>query len=196
MLGMSPRARSTKRADQARRTREQIVAAALRLFAERGYDGSSLQAIADESGLTKAAVYYHFRTKDEILRAVLVPAQDAGAALAATAYLDLPRPEKLDLLIGGFVELLLSHRELLSIVNVDPAMRFAHAKLKEPFEERNSQMVFQVFGEHPTNRERAAFYATSYLGEIVPHLEDVDAAELRDILTDLAYRIIGRPEPS
>jgi AcrR family transcriptional regulator len=50
-------------------TRAQILAVALRLFAEQGYDKTSLRAIADEVGVTKAGLYYHFRTKDDIVRA-------------------------------------------------------------------------------------------------------------------------------
>lgn len=53
----------TRRTD----TREQIRTVALDLFAERGYDATSLREIAEQLGVTKAAVYYHFRTKEEIL---------------------------------------------------------------------------------------------------------------------------------
>jgi AcrR family transcriptional regulator len=48
-------------------TREQIRTVALELFAEHGYDKTSLREIAERLGVTKAAVYYHFRTKEEIL---------------------------------------------------------------------------------------------------------------------------------
>jgi AcrR family transcriptional regulator len=48
-------------------TREQIRTIALELFAEHGYDKTSLREIAERLGVTKAAVYYHFRTKEEIL---------------------------------------------------------------------------------------------------------------------------------
>src|SRR5438034_9655215 len=61
------------RAAQAERTRQQILETAQRLFAERGYDATSLQMIADEMGLTKAAVYYHFRAKNDILLAAMRP---------------------------------------------------------------------------------------------------------------------------
>ena len=43
----------------------------------QGYDATSLQAIADEMGVTKANVYYYFRTKAEILEALLAPMADA-----------------------------------------------------------------------------------------------------------------------
>lgn len=56
------------------------VAASLELFAKKGVGGTSLQMIADELGVTKAAVYFQFRTKDEI---VLAAAEDELARLEA-----------------------------------------------------------------------------------------------------------------
>src|SRR3984885_13946780 len=61
------------RAVQAEQTRQQILETAQRLFAELGYDATSLQMIADEMGLTKAAVYYHCRAKSDILHAAMLP---------------------------------------------------------------------------------------------------------------------------
>jgi AcrR family transcriptional regulator len=52
-------------------TREQIRTVALEMFAERGYDGTSLREIAEQLGVTKAAVYYHFKTKEDILVSLL-----------------------------------------------------------------------------------------------------------------------------
>ncbi|GII60726.1 TetR family transcriptional regulator [Sphaerisporangium krabiense] len=48
-------------------TRARIQEIALRLFTEQGYEGTSLREIAEELGVTKAALYYHFRTKDDIV---------------------------------------------------------------------------------------------------------------------------------
>jgi AcrR family transcriptional regulator len=60
------------RADERRtNTREQIRDVALEMFAERGYDGTSLREIAERLGVTKAAVYYHFKTKEDILVSLL-----------------------------------------------------------------------------------------------------------------------------
>jgi AcrR family transcriptional regulator len=42
---------------------------AMRMFIEQGYDKTSLREIAEQVGVTKAALYYHFRTKDDIVRA-------------------------------------------------------------------------------------------------------------------------------
>lgn len=57
-------------------TRERIQVVALELFAERGYERTSLREIAERLQVTKAALYYHFKTKDEILRSVF---EDASA---------------------------------------------------------------------------------------------------------------------
>lgn len=48
-------------------TRSRIQAVALELFAEQGYDKTSLREIAERLGVTKAALYYHFRTKEDIV---------------------------------------------------------------------------------------------------------------------------------
>ncbi|WP_054811482.1 TetR/AcrR family transcriptional regulator [Nocardia arizonensis] len=48
-------------------TRERIRAVAMELFSERGYDKTSLREIAERLGVTKAALYYHFRTKEDIV---------------------------------------------------------------------------------------------------------------------------------
>jgi TetR/AcrR family transcriptional regulator len=61
----------TTRASEASASRGQILAAAARLFAARGFGATSLQEIADELGMTKQAVLHHFRTKDQLRQAVL-----------------------------------------------------------------------------------------------------------------------------
>lgn len=52
-------------------TRNQIVGAADRLFYERGFEATSFAHIAEAVGLSRGNFYYHFKTKDEILRAVI-----------------------------------------------------------------------------------------------------------------------------
>ncbi|MFI7446217.1 TetR/AcrR family transcriptional regulator [Nonomuraea sp. NPDC049714] len=48
-------------------TRSRIQEVALELFTEQGYEATSLREIAERLGVTKAALYYHFKTKDEIV---------------------------------------------------------------------------------------------------------------------------------
>jgi AcrR family transcriptional regulator len=49
-------------------TRERIQSIALELFAEQGYEKTSLREIAERLGVTKAALYYHFKSKEDIVR--------------------------------------------------------------------------------------------------------------------------------
>lgn len=48
-------------------TRARIQTVALDLFTEQGYDATSLREIAERLGVTKAALYYHFKSKEEIV---------------------------------------------------------------------------------------------------------------------------------
>jgi AcrR family transcriptional regulator len=63
-----------KRKTQAERreeTREQVLAAAARVFARRGFHATSLEAIADEAGYSRGAVYYNFADKEELFLELL-----------------------------------------------------------------------------------------------------------------------------
>jgi AcrR family transcriptional regulator len=51
-------------------TRTRIQQVALELFIEKGYEATSLREIAERLGVTKAALYYHFRTKEEIVQSL------------------------------------------------------------------------------------------------------------------------------
>jgi AcrR family transcriptional regulator len=51
-------------------TKDRITSAAERLFAERGFAGTSLRTVTSEAGVNLAAVHYHFGTKDALLQAV------------------------------------------------------------------------------------------------------------------------------
>lgn len=55
-------------------TRDRILAVASELFSEVGYEATSLRQIAERLGVTKAALYYHFQSKEQILHALLEPA--------------------------------------------------------------------------------------------------------------------------
>lgn len=52
-------------------TRTRIQEVAFELFAEQGYEKTSLREIADRLGVTKAALYYHFKSKDEIVTSLV-----------------------------------------------------------------------------------------------------------------------------
>src|SRR6476620_10502440 len=60
-------------------TRSRVQQVALELFAEQGYEKTSLREIAERLDVTKAALYYHFKTKEDILSSV---AEDLPHSLA------------------------------------------------------------------------------------------------------------------
>jgi AcrR family transcriptional regulator len=101
-------------------TRGEIRAVALELFAEHGVEQTSLRQIAERLDITKAALYYHFRSKDELLgdlarpmiedlEEYLAQARDAGPG-------DAPD------LLRRYLELCHRHRKLLQSVLRDPAV--------------------------------------------------------------------------
>jgi AcrR family transcriptional regulator len=59
-------------------TRERILDAALDLFIEKGFDKTSLREIAEQIGVTKAALYYHFASKEDILMALHLRLHEFG----------------------------------------------------------------------------------------------------------------------
>jgi len=63
---------------EAASTRDRILNVALDLFTEKGFDGASLREIAERLGVTKAAIYYHFASKDDILMALHMRLHEFG----------------------------------------------------------------------------------------------------------------------
>jgi AcrR family transcriptional regulator len=59
-------------------TRQRILDVALDLFTEQGYDGTSLREIAEQLGITKAAIYYYFESKEDILMALHLRLHEFG----------------------------------------------------------------------------------------------------------------------
>jgi len=65
-------------------TRQRILDVALDLFIDQGYDGTSLRQIADRLGITKAALYYHFGAKEDILMALHLRLHEFGKSALST----------------------------------------------------------------------------------------------------------------
>ena len=64
------RARSPTRSRQADATRGRIIEISRELFAERGYEATSIPAILERAGVARGGLYHHFAGKREIFRAV------------------------------------------------------------------------------------------------------------------------------
>jgi AcrR family transcriptional regulator len=74
-------------------TRENIQTVALRLFAEQGYESTSMRQIAEELGFTKAALYYHFKSKEDIVRSLMETMRTQVTELVAWARTQEPGQE-------------------------------------------------------------------------------------------------------
>jgi AcrR family transcriptional regulator len=72
------RSRRQAQGQDANSTRARILDVALDLFLAQGYDGTSLRQIAEQLGVTKAALYYHFESKEDILMALHMRLHDFG----------------------------------------------------------------------------------------------------------------------
>lgn len=115
------RSRSTTEVQVARGelSRESIREAALDLYAQNGEAGTSLQMIADKLGVTKAAIYYHFKTKAGVTRAVLAPAMDGFVSMVEQASrMDSPR-ERQRYLIGALADQAVANRDLYVVTLQD-----------------------------------------------------------------------------
>src|SRR4051812_25500036 len=82
-------------------TRQRILDAALDLFVERGFDKASLREVADRVGVTKAALYYYFPSKEDLLVALLEPLNEM-----TTEFLALPDTVDLETWAGGLERLI------------------------------------------------------------------------------------------
>ncbi len=99
-----------------------VVAASLELFAQQGVGGTSLQMIADAIGVTKAAIYFQFRTKDEI---VLAAAEDELAKLEAVivaAEAESTSARRREVLLERIVDLSVDRRRTVSVILSDPVV--------------------------------------------------------------------------
>jgi AcrR family transcriptional regulator len=67
----SRRRKGLPRSEQVARNREELLTAALKVFRELGYSGASLDAIADQAGFSKGAVYSHFTSKADLFLSLL-----------------------------------------------------------------------------------------------------------------------------
>src|SRR5262245_47585946 len=115
---------SPTRAEQAEKTRAAVLETARRLFHEHGYDATSLQQIADAMGVTKANVYYYFRTKAAILEAILEPMAVALSGLLDAAEVIEDHDERLRFVVEGFVSQVVTAYRTVGPLNLgDPAMR-------------------------------------------------------------------------
>jgi AcrR family transcriptional regulator len=87
-------------------SRAKIIVTARRLFAERGFDGCNVSDIAKQAGMSQGNIYWHFASKDELFRAVLVEGfQAIGATMTEAATSAGSGLEKFNRFLDAFLAL-------------------------------------------------------------------------------------------
>ncbi len=177
-------------------TAERVLVAARALFAERGYRATSMQAIADQVGITKAALYYHFASKDELLRHLTLPLLDEleGALGEAEAAGD---PEAVRWrAIEGYVDVYLRHRETLLMLVRDMTL-LVQAPVADRFRAAIALANDLVCGPRRSleGRVRAA-QVVAGLGDPVVLFLDVPPARIKGLILDGARALLEPPAPA
>ncbi|GHF06815.1 TetR family transcriptional regulator [Amycolatopsis deserti] len=177
-------------------TRTRLLATALRLFTAHGVEGTSLQMIADELGVTKAAVYYHFKTKDEITEAVVEPGLRELESVVGEAARERRPGARIDHMLAGFVDLVVRHRALVALFSSDPGVARA---LEKHFFGKESCMVGMMAiltGPDPDPARVVATHAAVAgiaLAGGSPDLAHYDDDTLRESLLEVGRKLLGRP---
>lgn len=171
---------------------DQIRSCALDLFARHGVAGTSLRMIAEELGVSKAAVYYHFRSKDDIVQAVLRPAfATFEELLAQLPGLDVGR--RAAALVAGLARQAVTHRQLYAVVLQDVST--AEIQDGTPGMAATFQELRETLAGPDADREarvRVSIFLAGLAGPAVdPTLTDLDDATLERAITDAGRRLLG-----
>src|SRR4051794_838706 len=101
-------------------TRQRLIDVAVGLFTRHSFAGTSLQMIADELGVTKAAVYHYFHTREELLAAVVQPLSDQLQTIVEGAEAQRSRSARAEHMLTGYIDLAVGNQALMSVLAGDP----------------------------------------------------------------------------
>jgi len=173
-------------------TRTRILDVALELIADNGFAATSTRELSERLGFTKAALYYHFRTKDDLLAALVAPAIDDLAKLAHGTPLHTGVSGRRELL-AGYVDLVATHEGLIRVLSQDPSAT-GHPALVQSrglYEELSLQLAGT---DHPDTTQRARVRAA--LGGIhaaLLHSAEDDPEVVRSAALEAACGALGIP---
>jgi AcrR family transcriptional regulator len=176
-----------------------IINAALELFARHGVGGTSLQMIADGIGVTKAAVYHQYNTKDEIVLAAAEAELARLEAVIRAAEAEPSRARARKTLVTGMIDLAVAHRRTVSTILNDPIIvRFFTEH--ESFRHVMDRMSSVLMGGNIDHEARVstAMLTAAISGTVMhPLVAELDDEILRSQLQGLAERLLPtmRPKP-
>lgn len=168
-------------------TKQRIQDAARELFAEKGAQRTSLQDIATRLGITKPALYYHFSSREELVRSIVQPFLDEGEALIRR-YEAAGRFDKRELLEEYF-DLQYKYRDVLAFVLSELA---AWADLVETIIGWRERLSTLLVGSRPSlARAARAALVLGGLQDCTVQLSDAPQAKLRRAAVDAACTTLG-----
>ena len=190
-------------------TRERILQTALDLFIEQGYDKASLREIAERVGVTKAALYYHFASKEEIFRTLLQPIVELQRQAMALVK-DQPTLEEWSAGLTTLVQWVLPQRRLFELLenNQGPAraisekMIAGHGSAEHQFMHERLTAVFTNQAMPLADRVRMAGAIGLVMGVmgllVGKAFLDVPADELQSAISDAIDDVlrIGKQAPA
>jgi AcrR family transcriptional regulator len=175
-----------------------VLDAALKLIAERGVSGTSLQMIADAMGVTKAAVYRQFKTKEDIVIAItereLGRLEDALEAAEA----EESRLRAREMLLDRVIDQAIERRGTVSVLQFDPVIIRLQAEY-EPFQRFIERLYAALLGTEagPQARLHAAMLSSAISVAVMhPLVADIDDEELRSQLLLMTRRMLDLPQGS
>ena len=176
-----------------------VVTAALDLFVQHGVSATSLQMIADAVGVTKAAVYHQFKTKEAIVVAAVEFELGRLEAALDAAEAAPPGPGALEALLGQVIDLAVGRRRMVNTLLYDPVIVRLLAEHR-PFMEFMDHLFSVLLRgrEDAEARTRVAMVASAIGGAVThPLVADLDDATLKAELLDLSLRFLdlGDGEP-
>jgi len=184
---------STPRTD----TRSRVQQVALELFAEQGYEKTSLREIAERLGVTKAALYYHFKSKEDIVHSFTDDYFDQLDALVDWAR-EQPRGEQTrHEILDRYVGMVLASHEVFRFLEQNRASMQSMEDGKERFAKirvRLEALVDVLAGaDAPLRaRVRATTAVLSVGATCMFFLQQVhDRDKLRAIVLEMANDLIG-----
>ena len=177
-------------------TQTRILSAALDLFADHGVSGTSLQMIADAVGVTKAAIYHQFKTKDEIVLSVAEMEFATLEAAVEEAEAQRSRAQARKTLLAQVIDMAVTRRRWVRALQNDPVMVRLLAE-HPPLQHVMGRIYGLLLGESgggPEARVRIAIMGATIGATVVhPLVADLDDETLRSELQRVARRVFDLP---
>ncbi|OBF13717.1 TetR/AcrR family transcriptional regulator [Mycobacterium sp. ACS4331] len=177
-------------------TRQRLIDVAIELFRRHSVAGTSLQMISDELGLTKSAIYHHFRTRDELLTAVMEPLIDEVAALVDAAEQHRGARARADHMLVGYATLAAARRDLLPLLTGDPGVH-ALLRIRSDWGDLVERQMALFADVEPGlgGQVKAALVMSGIASAAGVDIRDADEAALRDELIAAGRRTLGLRAP-